>query len=221
MPRSVDRIEKSEVISRAALRVFRKLGYQNSRMADIAEAAGVGKGTVYEYFKNKDDILRFAFDKYFDSFKAGAIGPMEKAIGPVAKLLALVEFALAHTAEWEDHCAVYVDYWGVGRATKEKGPISLSRIYDEMRGILRQLVVEGQAEKEIREDLDPDATALFLLSAFDGIVLHRIIEGGKCETVSVHRTAVDLLSRGLLSGVSASGEPRGGSRSGHRAGIQG
>ena len=48
MPRIVDKQRKAEAIRQAALEVFRKTGYHRTRMADIAEAAGIGKGTLYE-----------------------------------------------------------------------------------------------------------------------------------------------------------------------------
>ena len=62
MPRIVDKKEKAARIGSAAIAVFRKRGYHATRMMDIAEAAGIGKGTLYEYFRNKDEIFRFEFD---------------------------------------------------------------------------------------------------------------------------------------------------------------
>jgi TetR/AcrR family fatty acid metabolism transcriptional regulator len=50
MPKIVDKKKKAEAISDAALKVFRERGYNKARMADIARMAGMGKGTLYEYF---------------------------------------------------------------------------------------------------------------------------------------------------------------------------
>jgi len=55
------------------------------------------------------------------------------------KLLALVDFSLSHVTEWEDHCAVYVDYFGAAR-TDEKDWFSLAVINDEMKRILKELI---------------------------------------------------------------------------------
>lgn len=198
MPKRVDKHEKRKGIGAAAVRVFRQLGYHYTRMADVAAAAGVGKGTLYEYFQNKADILRFAFDEYFGSFRAGAAAAMDEVDTPAGKLLALMRFALVHADEWEDHCAVYVDYLGTDRSTKTETPISLEHIYGEMLVLLRELVLQGQSAREIREYLDPDATAELLLSIFDGIVLHRVLDKPRCDTKSVHHAAMDVVSRGLL-----------------------
>ena len=54
---------KRELILRAATRVFARNGYFNSKVADIAREAGVADGTVYLYFKSKEDILHSIFDR--------------------------------------------------------------------------------------------------------------------------------------------------------------
>src|SRR3990172_9063225 len=55
--------DKREAILRAAIRVFAHNGYFNSKVADIAREAGVADGTVYLYFKGKEDILHSVFDR--------------------------------------------------------------------------------------------------------------------------------------------------------------
>jgi TetR/AcrR family fatty acid metabolism transcriptional regulator len=55
--------DKREAILRAATQVFARNGYFNSKVADIASAAGVADGTVYLYFKSKEEILHSIFDR--------------------------------------------------------------------------------------------------------------------------------------------------------------
>jgi AcrR family transcriptional regulator len=106
---------KAEAIGRAALQTFREVGYHRARMADIARAAGIGKGTLYEYFEGKADALHFLFDGSFDASEEGALRAMQSAASPRARILALLDFAFEHVSEWEDHCAVYVAYFGAAR----------------------------------------------------------------------------------------------------------
>src|SRR6185295_6794426 len=54
---------KRELILRAATQVFARNGYFNSKVADIARAADVADGTVYLYFKSKEEILHSIFDQ--------------------------------------------------------------------------------------------------------------------------------------------------------------
>lgn len=73
---------KADAIRGAALPVFRETGSHRTRMADIAHAGGIGKGTFYEYFENNARILRVVFDQYFDAFRRGAASPMAAATTP-------------------------------------------------------------------------------------------------------------------------------------------
>jgi AcrR family transcriptional regulator len=195
VPKIVDKQQKSEAISRAAMTVFRDLGFHNSRMADIAKAAGVGKGTLYEYFKDKSDVLRFAFDRYFESFKAGAARAMDSSDKPDTKLFDLIRFAFEHIAEWEDHCVVYVDYLGVDRASGQT--ISLGSIYGEMRTLLAGLIEQGQTAGTIRRDIDPHGAADALLAVYDGIVLHPTFSSDHCDAASVRTATLAIVARGL------------------------
>src|SRR2546421_8101525 len=68
--------DKRQAILRAAIRVFARNGYFNSKVADIARAAGVADGTVYLYFKSKEEILHSIFD-----------ASMEKAIAEARQLI--------------------------------------------------------------------------------------------------------------------------------------
>ena len=62
--------DKREAILRAAIKVFAGKGYFNSKVADIAKEAGIADGTVYLYFKSKDDILHSFFDRAMEDFIA-------------------------------------------------------------------------------------------------------------------------------------------------------
>jgi AcrR family transcriptional regulator len=198
MPKIVDKEEKAKSISDAALKVFRELGYPRTRMADIAKAAGIGKGTVYEYFKNKADILRFAFEQYFNTFKEGAFQSMQEKINSADRMIALVDFALRHVDEWEDHCAVYVDYFGVAR-TDEQEWFSLAGINDQIKHILEDLIREGQAFREMDTHSNPEVVAELLLALFDGIIFHRIFVGQDSDRDSIRNSAIRLVTRGLIT----------------------
>ena len=80
MPRVIDKRKKAEAIGHAALQTFREAGYHGTRMADIAKAAGVGKGTLYEYFDDKADVLRFVFDDFFRAFREVALRLLRRGL---------------------------------------------------------------------------------------------------------------------------------------------
>src|SRR5437764_8673841 len=62
--------DKREAILRSAIKVFARCGYFNSKVADIAREAGIADGTVYLYFKSKDEVLHSIFDRAMEEFIA-------------------------------------------------------------------------------------------------------------------------------------------------------
>src|SRR5688500_4560898 len=74
--------DKREAILRAATRVFAHNGYFNSKVADIAREAGVADGTVYLYFKSKEEILHSIFDRSVDDALAAARKQIELISDP-------------------------------------------------------------------------------------------------------------------------------------------
>ena len=68
--------EKPQQIIEAAVRVFARKGYYNSRVSDIAREAGIAAGTIYLYFRTKDDILVTLFRDKMAQF----VGSLRKAI---------------------------------------------------------------------------------------------------------------------------------------------
>jgi AcrR family transcriptional regulator len=197
MPKIVDKKKKAEAISDAALKVFREHGYNKTRMVDIAQMAGIGKGTLYEYFTDKADILRFAFDQYFSVFSEGISEAMKEKTKASEKILSLIDFALQHAAEWEDHCAIYLDYFGTAR-TEEQKQFSLTSIYAEMKDILESLIKEARLAGEIDEHFDPGAVAELLLSIYDGIILHKIFAGRRLNMDLMRKTTMALITQGFL-----------------------
>src|SRR6185295_16485167 len=86
--------DKREAILRAAIRVFAHNGYFNSKVADIAGEAGIADGTVYLYFKSKDEILHSIFDRAMSEFIAEGRREIEVINEPVERLRRIAELHL-------------------------------------------------------------------------------------------------------------------------------
>lgn len=82
---------KEQAILNSAIKVFAEYGYNNSKISKIAELAGVASGSVYLYYKNKDDILLSIFKNIWDELssklellvKNDLISPIEKIDGMI------------------------------------------------------------------------------------------------------------------------------------------
>ena len=60
------KVDKRTLITEAAVEVFAEKGFHQARISDIAKRAGVADGTIYLYFKNKDDLLLSVFEEKMD-----------------------------------------------------------------------------------------------------------------------------------------------------------
>ncbi|MBO5667336.1 MAG: TetR/AcrR family transcriptional regulator [Firmicutes bacterium] len=64
-----DRSKKRELIMEAALQVFVEHGYEKTKIIDVARTAGIGKGTVYEYFESKEELFCCILEEYCEYYK--------------------------------------------------------------------------------------------------------------------------------------------------------
>ncbi len=81
-----ERDQRIDLIRRAAIPVFAAQGYRGTSMADLARAAGVSRPALYQYFENRSDIFRAAFDAVFSDAADGALAALERP-GSVADRL--------------------------------------------------------------------------------------------------------------------------------------
>ena len=86
--------DKRAAILRAATRVFARRGFFNSKVSDIAAEAGIADGTVYLYFKGKDDILHSIFDQAMAEFIAEGKRELDALSDPTEKLRRIAELHL-------------------------------------------------------------------------------------------------------------------------------
>lgn len=76
-------IEKKTKIIKAGLDLFCKKGFYNTNTVEIAKTAGVSTGTVYSYFKNKEDIYVASFEYFLDSYLRPLLDELETLPKPV------------------------------------------------------------------------------------------------------------------------------------------
>ena len=86
--------EKYQRILNGAMAVFAEKGFTESRVSEIAERAGVGDGTIYLYFKNKDDLLISLFEAKLEEINAGLRQRITEEMNPKLQLQTVIEYHL-------------------------------------------------------------------------------------------------------------------------------
>jgi len=164
--------DKRAAILRAAIKVFSVNGYFNSKVSDIAAEAGIADGTVYLYFKSKDEILHSVFDRAMAEFIAEGKKELAQISDPVAKIRRIAELHLAKLGADRDLAIVFqVELRG---STKFMREFSASGFGDYL-DIIRKTIQEGQASGQFRKDLRAVIGAKIFYGALDEMVTNWVL----------------------------------------------
>jgi len=163
--------EKRSRLVEAACAVFAEKGYASTRVAEIAERAGVGKGTVYEYFTSKEALLFAVFEsinadissRMNDSLAAG--GSTEEQLQNLMRLGAEV------ISEQVDLQPVILDFWAAsrGKDCEETYRSAVVASYTFFRNLVSDFIREGQNRGEFKDSIDAEALAALVVAAVDGL----------------------------------------------------
>jgi AcrR family transcriptional regulator len=156
--------ERMTELLEAALLVFSSKGYRNTRLEEVAEAAGVTKGTIYHYFENKEALLIGVIDHY----QALAFGRIEEVLRdvelPVSTRIRLLVRKVFVGPDSARRPMVSLLLRGVAHEVPQahqrwlrEGPVRLWTV-------IAQLVAEGQRRREFRPDADGEVGARLLVS---------------------------------------------------------
>lgn len=192
--------EKRRQILDAAVRVFARQGFHATRVADIADEAGVAYGLVYHYFRSKDDVLNELFTERW-SLLLAAIEEADRAGGPHRERLAAVAGFIVDSYR-HDPELMKVIIVEVTRAANSFGRTHLPEIRRAYESIAK-IVADGQREGAFRADVEP----LFASMTFYGSI-EQLLSGWIFDLIATsdesYEKAKDLLVTTICDGL----EPR-------------
>ena len=181
---------------RAATRVFARNGYFNSKVADIAGAAGVADGTVYLYFKSKEEILHSIFDQNMAEAIVSARQLTEKLSDPREKLRRIAALHLERLGADRDLAVVFqVELRGSTKFMEEFSAAGFA----EYLGLLRAAFEEGQRRGLFRKELNAKVVAKILFGGLDEMATNWIISKRNYKLEAM----ADVVMEVFLNGVSA------------------
>lgn len=191
-----DRADKHDLILEAAIEVFAEKGFHRARISDIARRAGVADGTIYLYFRNKDDVLLTIFEEKMGVLIEG----LNAALAPVDDPLDKVRtFARYHFQQVRDHRALaevlQIELRLSNKFLKEYRPEKLWQYL----GIFANIVHEGQARGVIRPEIDAFVLMWAFFGAMDEISIQWVLarKPGKFSLDATADTVADVFIRGM------------------------
>ncbi len=167
------RAEKREKILKAAVRIFAEKGFYNTRISEIARDAGVADGTIYLYFKNKDDILITVFEESVADILVSFRKKLQDLDNPVDKLKAFIRLHLNIVKTDPDLASVLqLELRQSNKFIKEYTGHS----FTDYLNFIREIIEEGQHKKVFRDDLQISLIKRVLFGALDEISTYRVMQ---------------------------------------------
>jgi TetR/AcrR family fatty acid metabolism transcriptional regulator len=184
---------KRDAILRAAIDVFAERGYFNAQVADVARAAGVAAGTVYLYFKSKDDLLVSIFDRSMREGLAAGRAAVADLHDPRERLQRLARGHLARLGG--DRNLAIVFQVELRQSTKFMERFSSTLLRDYL-GLIREAIADGQRGGLFRTDVKPTAAAKMLFGALDEMATNWILSRRRYSLEADADAVVDLFING-------------------------
>jgi len=188
-----------QAIIEAAERVFARAGFYETKMAEIAREAGVGVGTLYNYFESKDVIFgeivverQAEFDR---TVQAAAV-----AADPVERLRQIVESCLSYLDDHGALLAIFEERGAVTECDVERlaGP-SAARGYEKLLEFLEKNIRSAVRAKRIRADVDTRLLVAMLSGAMNGASYAWLKRGRRGRLASVTGELMQLFFQGAAN----------------------
>lgn len=166
--------EKKSRIVAAAAQVFAQRGFSGTSVAEIAVQAGIGKGTIYEYFNSKEDLF-FAVFEWYHSITATGLTVNISVLGGSAtqRLEALNDAIINLWDEIEDIFALTMEFWAASSTSvmRRRFQDAFKNLYQDLREMVSSLIQVGIDDGEFRRDVDAKAVATALVGTWDALFL--------------------------------------------------
>jgi AcrR family transcriptional regulator len=197
MPRIVDHDARRMKVVASAWRVIERVGVENATLRDIADDLGCSIGSLVHYFRNKDDLIGFAFQQVSQHAFAGIEDAAAKAAPGLDRLRISLERLLPSGSGRQAGTLVSLSFWGHAATNSRLAKIH-REAYAQWRGIVRKYLKEAIAEGQIAADVDLDVTGAALISLVDGLLVAQTLEPQRFPKTMPKKVLNAMLDRLLV-----------------------
>jgi TetR/AcrR family fatty acid metabolism transcriptional regulator len=186
--------DKREAILKAATQVFARHGFFQSQVADIARVAGVAAGTVYLYFRGKDDLLISLFERQMREAMREVHAALEGVTDARERLARIAQVHLDGLGRDRDLAVVF--QVELRQSTKFMERFSSTHLREYL-GVIRDTLAAGQADGTFRRDFNPTIAAKILFGALDEMATNWMLSRRRYSLAGQTHTIIDLFVNGV------------------------
>jgi TetR/AcrR family transcriptional regulator, fatty acid metabolism regulator protein len=188
--------DKPQQIIEAAVRIFARKGYYNSRVSDIAREAGMAAGTIYLYFKTKDDILVTLFRDKMAQFVAASRKAVAEEPDAVAKLRRLIHLHFEMLEENPELAEVMQVEQRQGQKFFRGASAQEISAYFALIG---SVLEEGVAQRQLRPGLPVKVATKALFGAMDQMATSWVLGKRGYRLTDTAESVADIFLRGVAA----------------------
>jgi TetR/AcrR family fatty acid metabolism transcriptional regulator len=188
--------DKRDAILKAATRMFARNGFFQSQVADIAREAGIAAGTVYLYFRSKDDLLVSLFERTMREAIAEGRAALEGLANPEERLRRIARLHLERLGRDRDLAVVF--QVELRQSTKFMEQFSSTYLRDYL-GLIRETIAGGQQTGAFRADINPTVAAKVFFGALDEMATNWVLSRRRYSLIAEAEVVVDLFVGGVGS----------------------
>ncbi|HHH75484.1 MAG TPA: TetR/AcrR family transcriptional regulator [Phycisphaerae bacterium] len=183
----------------AAERAFDEYGYARTTMDMVAESAGVAKGSIYNYFKNKADLFGQVLSEALSELEASSLAIAGSSMGASEKIGALIEDIFRFIDQAESIGRVIIEAWALSsRQSSDDAAIAPQRkLYARWRELIAGILAQGVADGEFPEHLEPRIGSAVFLAMCDGMIIQVILNVG----LEVSPELMSGMKRGFIAAL--------------------
>jgi TetR/AcrR family fatty acid metabolism transcriptional regulator len=187
---------KRDVILKAATKVFAQNGFFQSQVADVARVAGVAAGTVYLYFKGKDDLLVSIFERSMKDVLAEGRQAVARIDDPAERLRTIAQLHLDRIGRDKDHAVVF--QVELRQSVKFMERFSESFLQDYFK-LIREAIADGQQSGVFRKDINATTATKIFFGALDEMATNWVLSRRKYDLSAEAGAVVDLFINGVTT----------------------
>jgi AcrR family transcriptional regulator len=201
MARKADPTKKDRIIE-AAAKVFAQKGYSGTLMAQVAQAAGIGKGTIYEYFRSKEALFFAVFEHLI--VQSGAQMQAVMAADPpgstAQRLQALADGLIRMWLPQLDLYSLVMEFWSATATLpgRRRFKEAFQTAYADFRKLVADLIHSGYDSGEFKASADPRQVASALIGSWDALLLQAWLDPD-FDPLEASRQHMLLIIKGLSS----------------------
>jgi TetR/AcrR family fatty acid metabolism transcriptional regulator len=188
--------EKRKKILDAATKVFARVGFSNTRIQDVAQEAGIAHGTVYLYFKSKDDLFISIFQESLGELIDYISSEVQKKDSAEDKLRRMISLQLDVIEENPDLTKlILIEFPRTGNFLTDRNIDVLSNYIDVIGDVLKNGIEEGIFSTNVK----PDIIATMIYAAMQGIATRWILDGMSYSIKTIDVEISEIFLKGLKS----------------------